>query len=95
VPNVGHWSVVRDLALGRFDYGPVGILCGTHLRFFTARSLERLLGEAGFEVVRWRRAGPPMPEEFGRFLAATAQAQLAWDTESLRTESLHVLATLR
>lgn len=95
VPNVGHWSVVRDLALGRFDYGPVGILCGTHLRFFTARSLERLLAEAGFEPVRWRRAGPPMPEEFNRFAAATAQAQLVWDTESLRTESLHVLAALR
>jgi lauroyl/myristoyl acyltransferase/SAM-dependent methyltransferase len=95
VPNVGHWSVVRDLALGRFDYGPVGILCGTHLRFFTARSLERLLGEAGFEVVRWRRAGPPMPEEFERFVAATGQAQFVWDTESLQTESLHVLAALR
>jgi SAM-dependent methyltransferase len=95
VPNVGHWSVVRDLALGRFDYGPVGILCGTHLRFFTASSLERLLGEAGFDVVRWRRAGPPMTEDFGRFLAASAQAQLDWDTESLQTESLHVLAALR
>jgi SAM-dependent methyltransferase len=95
VPNVGHWSVVRDLALGRFDYGPVGILCTTHLRFFTKRSLEEMLAEAGFEVVRWRHAGPAMPEEFERFIAAGAQAQLAWDTESLQTESLHVLAALR
>ncbi len=95
VPNAGHWSVVRDLALGRFDYGPVGILCTTHLRFFTQRSLEQMLAEAGFEVLRWRHAGPPMPEEFQRFIAAGAQAQLAWDTESLKTESLHVLAALR
>jgi lauroyl/myristoyl acyltransferase/SAM-dependent methyltransferase len=94
VPNAGHWSVVRDLALGRFDYMPVGILCATHLRFFTASSLAQLLGDAGFQPVQWRRTGPPMPEEFERFLGASAQAQLAWDRESLQTESLHVLAAL-
>jgi hypothetical protein len=95
VPNAGHWSVVRDLAQGRFDYLPVGILCGTHLRFFTARSLEQLLREAGYEIIRWRRASQPMGEEFSRFMAAGAQAGLAWDRESLETESLHVLAALR
>jgi lauroyl/myristoyl acyltransferase/SAM-dependent methyltransferase len=94
VPNAGHWSVVRDLALGRFDYMPVGILCATHLRFFTASSLAQLLKDAGFQPVQWRRTGPPLPEEFERFLNASAQAQLAWDRESLQTESLHVLAAL-
>jgi SAM-dependent methyltransferase len=95
VPNVGHWSIVRDLAAGRFDYGPVGILCGTHLRFFTARSLEQLLNEAGFEVVRWRRAGPAMPEDFERYVKAMGEARLACDTDSLQTETLHVLAASR
>lgn len=93
VPNVGHWSIVRDLAHGRFDYGPVGILCATHLRFFTAQSLARVLGDAGFEIRHCRRAGPPMPEEFERFLAATPE--FGWDRDSLQTESLHVLAALR
>jgi 2-polyprenyl-3-methyl-5-hydroxy-6-metoxy-1,4-benzoquinol methylase len=95
VPNVGHWSVVRDLALGRFDYLPVGILCGTHLRFFTAASLNELLREAGFEIVQQRRTTQPMPEEFSRFMAASAHAGLAWDRESLETETIHVLAALR
>jgi lauroyl/myristoyl acyltransferase/2-polyprenyl-3-methyl-5-hydroxy-6-metoxy-1,4-benzoquinol methylase len=95
VPNVGHWSVVRDLALGRFDYLPVGVLCGTHLRFFTAASLDELLQEAGFAIVQQRRTTQPMPQEFSRFMAASAQAGLAWDRESLETETLHVLAALR
>lgn len=93
VPNVGHWSIVRDLAQGRFEYGPVGILCATHLRFFTEQSLARLLGDAGFEIRHRRRAGPPMPEDFERFLAATGE--FGWDRDSLQTESLHVLAALR
>lgn len=95
VPNAGHWSVVRDLMNGRFDYLPVGTLCGTHLRFFTTRSLEQLLAEAGFEAVQWRRAGPALPAEFDAFAAAAAQAQIAIDRESLATESLHVLARAR
>jgi hypothetical protein len=95
VPNVGHWSVVRDLARGRFDYLPVGILCGTHLRFFTAASLDELLQQAGFQIVQQRRTTQPMPQEFSRFMAASAQAGLAWDRESLETETIHVLAALR
>jgi SAM-dependent methyltransferase len=95
VPNAGHWSVVRDLMNGRFDYLPVGILCGTHLRFFTARSLGQLLDEAGFEAVQWRRAGPSLPPPVEAFAAAAAQAGIALDRESLATESLHVLARAR
>ncbi|MBI2769645.1 MAG: methyltransferase domain-containing protein [Burkholderiales bacterium] len=94
VPNVGHWSVVRDLARGRFDYLPVGVLCGTHLRFFTRSSLEQLLAQAGFKALRWHQAGQPMPEEFEQFLRTGAAAGLNWDRQSLEAESLHVLATL-
>ncbi|MBC5764750.1 methyltransferase domain-containing protein [Ramlibacter albus] len=94
VPNVGHWSVVRDLAQGRFDYLPVGILCATHIRFFTERSVRELLEAAGFEPMRWRRAGPSLPPEFEQFAAAARQAGIAIDRDSLATESLHVLARL-
>ena len=95
VPNVGHWSVVRDLAQGRFDYLPVGVLCATHLRFFTERSLRELLHDTGFETVELRRAGPPLPPEFEAFAAAAAQAGVPVDRASLAAESLHVLATRR
>ena len=92
VPNVGYWPVVRDLMLGRFDYLPVGILCTTHLRFFTADSVTQLLQDAGFELVRLRRHGPPKSEEFARFVQASTSAGLNCDQENLATESLHVVA---
>jgi SAM-dependent methyltransferase len=40
IPNVGHYSVVGDLLAGRWDYVPVGLLCYTHVRFFTRATLE-------------------------------------------------------
>jgi len=92
VPNVGHWSVVWDLLEGRFDYIPVGILCTTHLRFFTRTHLETLLADAGFSVERWENVTAPLPEAFASFLAGRAAAGISLDSESLATESFHLLA---
>ncbi|HYK42457.1 MAG TPA: class I SAM-dependent methyltransferase, partial [Thermoanaerobaculia bacterium] len=50
VPNVGHWSVIADLLEGRFDYVPYSILSGTHVRFFTRRTLEDLFDACGYAV---------------------------------------------
>jgi 2-polyprenyl-3-methyl-5-hydroxy-6-metoxy-1,4-benzoquinol methylase len=38
VPNVGHWTVIRDLLAGRWEYQDEGLLDRTHLRFFTRQS---------------------------------------------------------
>ncbi|HXH23907.1 MAG TPA: class I SAM-dependent methyltransferase [Vicinamibacterales bacterium] len=54
VPNVAHWSVRLALCRGQFDYTPTGLLDETHLRFFTADSLERLLAGCGLTVVERR-----------------------------------------
>lgn len=51
IPNVGHWSVVSDLLEGRWDYGPAGIHCITHLRFFTRQSIVDIFRDAGFNSV--------------------------------------------
>ncbi len=48
VPNVGHAAVVGDLLQGRFDYIPYSILSGTHVRFFTRRSLSDLFESCGY-----------------------------------------------
>lgn len=50
IPNVRHWSVVKDLLEGRWDYQDAGILDRTHLRFFTRESMVRMFMEAGFHV---------------------------------------------
>ena len=50
VPNLGHWSVVTDLLHGRFDYVPYSILSGTHLRFFTRRTVSNLFASCGYRL---------------------------------------------
>lgn len=92
VPNVGHWSVVWDLLEGRFDYIPVGILCATHLRFFSRSGLQTLLDDAGLCVERWENTVSPLPEPFAAFLACRTAQGVVLDLESLATDSFHVLA---
>jgi len=48
IPNVGHYSVIRDLLEGKWNYTGRGLLDITHLRFFTLESIKRLFAGCGF-----------------------------------------------
>jgi glycosyltransferase involved in cell wall biosynthesis len=50
VPNIAHWYPRLRTAIGRFDYDQRGILDATHLRFFTRRSIRRLVEQRGFVI---------------------------------------------
>ncbi|AMY10071.1 putative S-adenosylmethionine-dependent methyltransferase [Luteitalea pratensis] len=50
VPNIAHWSTRWSLLRGHFDYTRTGLLDDTHVRFYTARSLEALCALVGLEV---------------------------------------------
>ncbi len=50
LPNAGHWSIVSDLLKGKFEYIPVGLLCVTHIRWFTESSIKKALQDAGFSI---------------------------------------------
>lgn len=54
VPNVRHWSVIRQLLEGRWDYVDAGLLDRTHLRFFTRTNLYFLFAQAGYQILSWR-----------------------------------------
>ena len=60
VPNVAHLAIRLSLLMGRFDYFDRGILDRTHLRFFTERSLKRLLLAAGLVLVRRTATAVPL-----------------------------------
>jgi hypothetical protein len=71
-----------SLLAGRFDYADRGILDRTHLRFFTRRTLDELLGAVGLHVIS--RATTPVPlyqvvaeRWHGRTLAAAHAASAA------------------
>jgi SAM-dependent methyltransferase len=86
VPNVGHWAIVEDLLAGRWDYLPIGLLCSTHYRFFTRRTLENTLHAAGltdFDIIAQRSEEPGWLDEL--------PAGLEVDTESLSTTGYYVV----
>lgn len=87
IPNVGHWSIVEDLLAARWDYLPIGLLCYTHYRFFTRRSLGDWLRRSGiehFEIIPQRTE---LPERF-----AALEGAFAVDAESLSTKGFYVVA---
>jgi 2-polyprenyl-3-methyl-5-hydroxy-6-metoxy-1,4-benzoquinol methylase len=59
VPNIGHWYPRFRTFLGRFDYDQRGPLDRGHLRFFTRRSIKRLLRREGFDLIRLEPVGLP------------------------------------
>lgn len=52
VPNIANWVIRLSLLLGKFDYMDKGILDRTHMRFFTLRSLERMMSEVSCDVLK-------------------------------------------
>jgi 2-polyprenyl-3-methyl-5-hydroxy-6-metoxy-1,4-benzoquinol methylase len=82
VPNVAHLWIRLSLLAGRFDYADRGILDRTHLRFFTQRSVERLVAAAGLVVTRRTATAVPVyqvlpPAWHGRALAALHEVSAA------------------
>ncbi len=60
VPNFAHWYPRLRSAMGRFDYDQRGILDATHLRFFTRRSVRKLVEGQGFTVRGVEFVGLPL-----------------------------------
>lgn len=70
IPNVGHWTVIRDLLKGQWRYADEGLLDRAHLRYFTLEGVKTLFAQAGLHVfeVRGRMLGN---EGFEEWLASS------------------------
>lgn len=51
IPNVTHAAVVMEMARGKFEYRPFGLLDSTHLRFFARESVFSLFEGAGLSII--------------------------------------------
>jgi 2-polyprenyl-3-methyl-5-hydroxy-6-metoxy-1,4-benzoquinol methylase len=60
IPNFGHWYPRLRSATGTFDYDQRGPLDRGHVRFFTRRSFERLIRDAGLRIVERNTVGSPL-----------------------------------
>jgi SAM-dependent methyltransferase len=50
IPNVQHWSVFRNLVLGRWPRDEIGLFDKTHIRWFALGDMVELLQTAGLVV---------------------------------------------
>jgi 2-polyprenyl-3-methyl-5-hydroxy-6-metoxy-1,4-benzoquinol methylase len=91
VPNIGHWSVVLDLLQGRFEYIPVGLLCVSHVRWFTERSIRQALEEAGFQIDLFKKDMLPPTAKGEAFIQAVCRLGYG-NEDSLRTNEFVVRA---
>jgi len=97
VPNIGHAGVLAELLCGDFSYRDTGILDRTHLRFYTWRSLEAQLNEAGFEVVHREAVNAPGSHEqfFHHWVKLPASVREALDGHPLAQVFQYVLKARR
>jgi GT2 family glycosyltransferase len=73
IPNVMHYTVVRDLINGHWSYRESGILDRGHLRFFTAREISGMFSKVGYasiELEELQEIEQPEDMEFIQKLAA-------------------------
>ncbi|MCF6238698.1 MAG: glycosyltransferase, partial [Candidatus Marinimicrobia bacterium] len=87
IPNVRHWSVVKELLEGRWDYQDAGILDRTHLRFFTRKSVGDLFQQAGYQIVDI--SATTMGDQGAPEKVVKALAGSGLDVSSLREDSNH------
>ncbi len=50
IPNMRHYTAILQLLRKGWEYADYGLFDRTHLRFFSRRSMERLLQESGFSI---------------------------------------------
>ena len=60
IPNVAHGAIRLSLLAGNFDYTELGILDDTHLRFFTAKSMDEMFLATGFKIEQVDRTTIPL-----------------------------------
>ncbi len=57
LPNVGHYSIRRNLLMGKWDMTESGIMDRTHLHFFTLKTAVELLEKNGWKIQSMRPRG--------------------------------------
>jgi glycosyltransferase involved in cell wall biosynthesis/2-polyprenyl-3-methyl-5-hydroxy-6-metoxy-1,4-benzoquinol methylase len=51
LPNVRHWTVIKNLLEGDWKYEEAGLLDKTHLQFFTKKSIIRMMSNLNFVIL--------------------------------------------
>jgi len=85
IPNVMHYSVLRNLINGNWTYEEAGLLDRTHLRFFTWNEIDKMFKEAGYENLTYIRKLIYMTNDdvnFMRLLNQLTGRDMTWQYET-------------
>jgi hypothetical protein len=64
IPNVMHFSLLKDVIRGRWTYQDAGLLDRTHVRFFTFYEIDKMFKDAGYSKIEYASiVYPPMNDE--------------------------------
>lgn len=85
IPNIVFGGLILEMARGRFDYRPYGLLDDTHLRFFTLKSIHRLFEQADLEVLHIDRANRTIEES--EFCQYTLTSEELYFLEFIKTKN--------
>lgn len=64
LPNVANYKIRWQLLCGSWDVKDAGILDRTHLRFFTKKTMRKMIEGAGYQILNERPSGGQL-ERFG------------------------------
>ncbi len=68
VPNVANWKIRLSLLFGNFDYTNSGIMDTTHKRFYTRKTITKLIESAGLDIKEMKVTSDLMPARFWYYL---------------------------
>jgi 2-polyprenyl-3-methyl-5-hydroxy-6-metoxy-1,4-benzoquinol methylase len=85
-PNIALWFYRLSLLVGRFEYGPRGVLDRTHVHLYTRATLRREVRAAGFTIERERVTALP----FELVFESTGRSRLVRSIASI----YHMLARM-
>ena len=68
IPNVMHFSIMRQLLAGRWQYESAGILDRSHLRFFTLQEIIEMFQQSGYGELDISRTGVKQNEDDRTFV---------------------------
>lgn len=63
IPNMAHIAVRLALLRGNFEYTETGLLDKTHVHFYDQHEVERVFGEAGYEITNLEFVKKDYPRE--------------------------------
>lgn len=68
IPNVMHYSVIKELINGNWTYEDAGILDKTHIRFFTLNEIGKMFNRLNFKEISISATGTNISEEDEKFI---------------------------